>query len=85
MKLASWRCLAKTGRLNKVCVVDFAVWDDLVAKFLAPRHPAGRLNVFLSNCQSRKFFLCSQDSTLSLDHLTLWHAELRSKKKILPS
>ena len=27
-KLASWRCLAKTGKPNKVSVVDFAVWDD---------------------------------------------------------
>ena len=39
----SWR--AKTGRPYKVTVVDLAVWDDLFAMFLAPRHPGRRQKV----------------------------------------
>ena len=38
-------CLARTGRPNKVSVVVSAVWDDLVAMFLAPKHPGSRQKV----------------------------------------
>ena len=77
-KLTSWRCLAKTRKPDTVSVVDFAAWDDLVAVFLAMfSHDSTRNKVRSSRPSAGKFL------ALSLDDLTLWHAELRSSGNIL--